>query len=94
MVKDETPDYDNGLSLWTIDGDSEDYRASGSTYTWTTTLTANPTARAWVYKWERSERDVTFVGADDRIELWSKRTTGFLEPETYAKLAEGVLGLT
>lgn len=40
------------------------------------------------------ERDVTFVGADDRIELWSKRTTGFLEPETYAKLAEGVLGLT
>lgn len=35
---------------------------------------------------------VTFVGMDDRIEIWAKRENDFIAPEDYAKAVEALLG--
>lgn len=37
-------------------------------------------------------REVTFVGVDDRIEIWPARTTEFLSAEEYSRAVQEILG--
>ncbi len=38
------------------------------------------------------EHEVTFVGVDDRVEIWPLRTSEFLQPEQYSAAVQEILG--